>query len=175
MGYVVRTKFDGMSPDGHRNYFKSGGSSGSTYYKNQDKLLGVQADIAQNMYNTYANYAPGYLGNSAQMVNEAMDGTLANRARATAGADADNATATGIAAANRSLDRYGATMNQNALASQTKQAALQGAATKSNAMNSAQQWAEEQKWNRNANAFGQVAGMGDARDEQRGLRLRGYG
>ncbi len=60
--------------DGRMPLYKGGGGGGDNYYVNQDKLLGTQADIAQNMYNTYAGLAPQYLNNSSNMVDEAMSG-----------------------------------------------------------------------------------------------------
>lgn len=152
-----------------------GGSSGQTYYANQDKLFGTQADIAQNMYNEYARRAPTYLNNTASMTNEAMSGALATRARNTAGADASAALGQGLQAAARNTARYGAEYNPNRMNQMNQDAAIQGAATKSAAMNSAEQWAEDQKWNRNAGAYGQIAGMGTGAMEGMGSAGRGYG
>ena len=152
-----------------------GGSSGQTYYANQDKLFGTQADIAQNMYNEYANRAPTYLNNTASMTNEAMSGALATRARNQAGADASAAMGQGLQAAARNTARYGAEYNPNRMNQMNQDAAIQGAAMKSSAMNSAEQWAEDQKWNRNAGAYGQIAGMGSGAMEGMGSAGRGYG
>jgi hypothetical protein len=141
-----------------------GGSSGSS--GGNDALWNAQADAAKQssamsgeMFDYWRKYSPGYLGNANTMVNEAMDGTLTDRARATAGADADQATAQGLAAADRSLDRYGATLNPNAMAHDAKSAALAGAANKAGAMSKATEWGENQKWARNQDAFGMTSGM----------------
>ena len=46
-----------FTPPGSKRLYKGGGS-GAPYYANQDKLFGTQADIATNLYNQYAAYAP---------------------------------------------------------------------------------------------------------------------
>ena len=72
---------------GPRRLFKGGGggSSGTPYYAQQDRLFGTQADISQQLYNQYASLAPTYLSNTHGMVDDAMDGTLANQMRQKAG------------------------------------------------------------------------------------------
>lgn len=176
MSYVVRNQFTGHAPDGSRRYYKGGGGgSGNTYYANQDKLLGVQADIAQNMYNVYADYAPGRLQAMDRMVNEAMDGTLADRARATAAADAGASLGTSLAGAQRGLERYGTTLNPNALNANLTNTALAEGAMRSGAMNRAQQWAEGQKWARNADMYGALQGMPGTATQALGSAASGYG
>ena len=154
-----------------------GGSSGNdgNFYANQDKLFGAQADIAQNLYNQYANYAPGYLNNSSQMVNEANSGTLGQRARTQAGADSSQAFGQMMAASGRDTARYGTEFNADRMAQRQQDAALTGAANKAGAMNSAGQWAEDQRWNRNANAYGQISGMGSGAMQGMGSAGAGYG
>ena len=143
-----------------------GGGGGGGDTGGNDALWDAQAAQAKQstamsgeIFDYWQKYAPQYLNNANTMTQEAMDGTLTDRMRSQASADADSASASNMAAANRSLDRHGATLNTNALASQTKAAALQGAATKSDAMNKAQQWGENQKWARNQDAYGLVSGM----------------
>lgn len=152
-----------------------GGGSSGTYYANQDKLFGTQADIAQNMYDEYASRAPGYLDNSQTMVKEAMDGTLSTRMRNQAATDANMATTSALDAATRRLDRYGAEFNPNAVNAQERSAGLTGAMTRTAAMNTASNAAEDQKWNRNAGAFGQIAGMGTGAMQGMGSAGAGYG
>lgn len=155
--------------------YGGGGGSSGTYYGNQDKLFGAQADIAQNLYNQYADYAPGYLANTQTMVNEANNGALGARARNQAGADSSEALGSAMDATRRSTARYGAELNTNRMASENSQVALHGAANKAGAMNSAGQWAEDQKWNRNAGAYGQISGMGTGAMQGMGSAGSGYG
>lgn len=177
MGMIAKTMFDGYAPDGRRTYNKGGGGGGQSgvYYANQDKLLGTQADIAQNMYNTYAEYAPNRLDTMDKMVNEAMDGTLADRARGAAAADAGTALTTSLDAASRNLSRYGTTLNANALSANQSDAALMGAANRSGAMNRANQWAESQKWARNSDMYSTLQGMPGNATQALGQAASGYG
>lgn len=176
MSYVVRNQFTGHAPDGSRRYNKGGGGGGgSVYYGNQDKLLGVQADIAQNMYNVYADYAPNRLQAMDRMVNEAMDGTLADRARSTAAADAGASLGTSLAGAQRSLERYGTTLNPNALNANLTNTALSEGAVRAGAMNRAQQWAEGQKWARNSDMYGALQGLPGNATQALGAAASGYG
>lgn len=140
-------------------YKGGGGGGGQVYYENQDKLLGVQADIAQNMYNQYAEYAPARLEAMRTMADEAMDGSLAARARSRAAADAGSAMGQGLAAAQRGMARYGTSFQPNRLAQDMTSAGIQGAAMKADGMNKAEQWAEGQKWARNADMYSNLAGM----------------
>ena len=77
-----------------------GGSSGSS--GGNDALWNTQAqkinqDMAMSgeLFDYWKKYSPGYLANANAMTQEAMDGTLTNRMRSTAGADADQATDSG--------------------------------------------------------------------------------
>lgn len=176
MSFIVRTMFDGYGRDGRRSYNKGGGgSSGQVYYANQDKLLGTQADIATNMYNVYADNAPQRLAAMGKMADEAMDGTLADRARAQAGADAGVSLGTSLAAAQRGMERYGTTFNPNAVDQNLTNAALSEGAVRAGAMNRAQQWAEGQKWARNSDLYGALQGMPGNATQALGSSASGYG
>ena len=164
-----------VSAGGRRVLCKGGGGGSQAYYGNMDNLYGVQAQAAQYMLDNSMPYIPAYMANSNKMVNETMDGTLAERARSTASADAGMSLGASLAAAQRGMERYGTTLNPNAVNANLTNAALSGAAIKSGAMNDAQNWAEGQKWNRNAGALGQATGMGMGSMESLGGTARGYG
>jgi len=162
---------------GPRRLFKGGGggSSGTPYYAQQDRLFGTQADISQQLYNQYAEMAPTYLANTQGMVDDAMDGTLSKQMQEQAG---NNATATmgaALDANNRSMQRYGMGFNANRLLTENNRNAIMGAAQKAGAMNQASIAAEDQKWNRNAGAYGQIAGMGTGAMAGVGSAAAGYG
>ena len=154
-----------------------GGSCGSNngYYANQDKLLGVQADIATNMYNQYAEYAPQYLANSASMVDEANSGILEQRMRSRAASDSGAAAARERAATARQLASMGVNPNDPRFAGGLRTVELGNAANQANAMNNASWQAEDQKWNRNANAYGQISGMGSGAMQGLSSAASGYG
>ena len=176
IGSFIQRLQQGVAPD--RSMMNGGGGSGSSgtpYYAQQDKLFGTQADIAQGLYNQYASLAPGYLQNTLDMTDQAMSGQLHARARNQAGADASQAFSQNMDAVNRNMAKYGSEFNANRTQSMGNQAAVQGMLGKSNAMNQANAWAEDQKWNRNAGAYGQIAGMGTGAMQGMGSAAAGYG
>jgi hypothetical protein len=156
-------------------YKGGGGGSSGVYYGNMDNLYGVQSQAAQYMLDNSMPYIPEYMTNSNVMVKESMDGTLTERARRTAAADSGAALGSALSASQRGLERYGTTLNPNAVNANMTNAALAGAAMKAGSMNQAQDWAESQKWNRNAGALGQATGMGMGSMESLGGTARGYG
>ena len=162
--------------EGTRTVFGGGGGGQSgVYYKNQDKLLGVQADIASNMYDQYAAYAPQYMANSMAMVNEANTGALAERMRGRAAADSASAASMERDATTRQLQSMGVNPADPRFAGGLRTAELGNAANRANAMNNAGWAAEDQKWNRNANAYGQIAGMGAGAMQGLSSAAGGYG
>lgn len=162
---------------GPRRLFKGGGggSSGTPYYAQQDRLFGTQADISQQLYNQYSSLAPTYLSNTQGMVDDAMDGTLANQMREQAGNNATSTMGAALDANNRNMQRYGMGFNANRLLTENNRNAIMGAAQKAGAMNQASIAAEDQKWNRNAGAYGQIAGMGTGAMSGVGSAAAGYG
>ena len=175
IGQFIQRLHQGVAPERSmaNGGGSSGGSSGTPYYANQDRLFGTNADISQALYNQYASLAPGYLQNSLDMTNEAMDGTLANRMRQQAGNDAQASMGAALDGNNRNMQRYGMGMSANRLASEGNRNAIMGAGLKSAAMNQAGSAAEEMKWNRNAGAYGQIAGMGTG--AMQGMQASGSG
>lgn len=154
----------------------SGGGGGNTYYANQDKLLGAQADIATGVYNSvYQPYAPQAVGEMASMAKDAQDGTLTNQARATAGADAGASLGNALGAATRATDRFGATINPNAMAHDTTTAALGGAAMRDGAMNQATQWGNQQGWARTNDLYNSIQGVPTNSADQLGSAASSYG
>lgn len=149
-------------PIGGRRLFKGGGGGGQAERDatpEERALWATQERIARETFNMGAPKYQQSIEALGTLAGESMDGTLATRARGIAGADAAVASGSGLAAATRSLDRYGATANPNALAATATNAGLTGAAMKSEAMNKAGMWAEDQKWNRNQGLFNSVQGL----------------
>ena len=175
IGHFLQKLHQGLDPARSMMNKGGGGSSGTPYYANQDKLFGTQADISQQLYNQYAEMAPTYLANTQGMVDDAMDGTLGRQMREQAG---NNATATmgaALDANNRNMQRYGMGFSANRLLTENNRNAIMGAAQKAGAMNQASIAAEDQKWNRNAGAYGQIAGMGTGAMAGVGSAAAGYG
>lgn len=136
-----------------------GGGGGPSNYSNLDQLYGVQAQAAQFMLDQAMPRIPEAMDRSGQMVDEAFDGTLSQKMRDQAGADASQSLGMGLAAANRNMARYGAEFNPNKMGKASDDVAFNTALLRTGAMNKAGQWVEDQKWNRNAGYFGQVSGM----------------
>lgn len=152
-----------------------GGSNSQVYYGNMDRLYGVQSQAAEYMLNNSMPYIPGYMENSAQMVGEAMDGTLANQMRQRAGNESTATLGAALAASDRNMQRYGMGFSADRLLTESNRNAIMGAAGKAGAMNDAAARAEDLKWNRNAGALGQATGMGTGAMESVGSAARGYG
>lgn len=152
-----------------------GGGSGTPYYAQQDRLFGTQADISQQLYNQYSEMAPSLLSNTSVMVDDAMDGTLANQMRQKAGNDAAAANANALASTNRNMQRMGANFSTDRMLSEMNKSSIMGAANTAGTLNSATAAAEDMKWNRNAGAYGQISGMGTGAMAGMGSAGAGYG
>ena len=177
MSFIVKTQFDGYSRDGRRSLNKgsSGSSPSAPYYANMDRLYGVQSQAAEYMLNNSMPYIPGYMENSAKMVNDAMDGTLSNQMRQRAGNEATATMGAALASSDRNMQRYGMGFSADRLLTESNRNAIMGAAGKAGAMNDAAARAEDMKWNRNAGALGQATGMGTGAMDSVGSAARGYG
>lgn len=175
IGHFLQKLHQGLDPA--RSMMNKGGGGGSStpYYAQQDRLFGTQADIAQNLYNQYAAMAPTFLANTTNMVDDAMDGTLAMQMRERAGNDAAAANGASWGAMNRNMQRMGGGFSTDRMLSEANKNSVMGAANMSGALNNATQAAEDAKWNRNAGAYGQIAGMGTGAMQGMGSAASGYG
>lgn len=141
----------------------SGGGSGQRDATMEERRLwDAQASSLEQMNAVAMPMLTTGMGNMGVMANEAMDGTLSSRLRNMAGVDASQAMGQGLAAASRGLERYGSTMNPNALGATMNAAGLEGAKMKSNAMNMANTAAEDVKWQRNAALTSLASGQGSS-------------
>jgi hypothetical protein len=141
----------------------SGGGGGSqnpdTRYANLDQLYGTQNQASQFMLNNAMPWVPQITQNSATMAQQAMDGTLGRQMRDQAGNNAQASFGSALDANNRNMQRFGMGMNANRIMSENNRNAIMGAGMKAGEMNKANNAAEDMKWNRNANFYGQVMGM----------------
>jgi hypothetical protein len=166
MSYLVKIKtgVGGYGADGVKRYFgKGGGDSGAREATAEEKRLwAAQGAALEGMTKLSLPMLETGMNNLGVMANETMDGTLSSRLRGMAGADASAAMGQGLTGATQKLERYGSTMNPNALGAQMNNSALQGAAMKSSAMNQANMGAEDLKWSRNAALTGLASGQGNS-------------
>lgn len=174
IGQYLQRLHQGISPD--RSMANKGGGGGSSpYYANMDRLYGAQSRAAEFMLDQSMPYIPQYMANSNQMVDEAMDGTLANKMRQAAGNDAAAANGNSWGVMNRNMQRMGANFSTDRMLSEANKNSVMGAANMTGALNNATAAAEDMKWNRNAGAFGQATGMGSGAMSSLGSAAAGYG
>lgn len=139
-----------------------GGSKQSGPSKAEKRLFSAQADALEQMTDTAMPMLRTGMGNLGEMANESMDGSLHQRLRDTASADAMQSGSMGMQAAQRGLERFGSTLNPNALAAQKNMAGLEMAKTRAGSMNAANVAAEDVKWQRNAALTSLASGQGSA-------------
>lgn len=139
----------------------SGGGSSGVKYDNLEKLYGIQQQAAGFMLDQAMPRIPGILNNTEQMVGDAMSGALADQMRGRAAYDANQSIASSNNDAIRKLTSYGAAGDPSGgrFADVMNQNAFNSAKVRAGSMNTANNYAEDQKWNRNAGMYGQVSGM----------------
>ena len=147
-----------FTPPGSKRLYKGGGG-GQVYYANQDKLAGVQADIATNLYNQYAAYAPQALGNLAGMVTDAQNGQYTQDLRNRAGTDAAAAAGMERAAVERQMSSMGVNPNDPRFSGALRATALGNAANLAAAKNKAGQYGDDMAWARSQDFYNSLAGM----------------
>lgn len=173
-------RINGYGPDGRRLYFKGGGGGGggSTFYANQDKLLGVQADIAEAMYNDiYAPNAPKAVASLSAMVDEANSGALEAQAREQAAKDVGVALGTSAGDMMRTATGYGAYFDPTTGRGTDTVASwgLNAAKLRTGAMNQATAGANNQKWARNYDFYNALSGVPTQSAQSLGSAASGFG
>ncbi|MCO6442455.1 MAG: hypothetical protein J5J04_00045, partial [Anaerolineae bacterium] len=181
-----------FTPPGSKRLYKGGGG-GQVYYANQDKLAGVQADIATNLYNQYAAYAPQALGNLAGMVTDAQNGQYTQDLRNRAGTDAAAAAGMERSAVERQMASMGVNPNDPRFSGALRATALGNAANLAAAKNKAGQYGDDMAWARSQDFYNSLAGMpsqsasmlassgaqygqlGGAMQQQSNANMAGYG
>ena len=152
-----------------------GGGSGTPYYANQDKLFGTQADIATNLYNQYAAYAPQALGNLSGMVTDAQTGQYTQDMRNRAGTDAAAAAGMERAATERQMASMGVNPNDPRFSGALRATALGNAANIAAAKNKATQYGDDMAWARSQDFYNSLAGMPSQSASMLASSASGYG
>ena len=163
-----------FTPPGSKRLYKGGGG-GQVYYANQDKLAGVQADIATNLYNQYAAYAPQALGNLAGMVTDAQNGQYTQDLRNRAGTDAAAAAGMERAAVERQMASMGVNPNDPRFSGALRATALGNAANIAAAKNKATQYGDDMAWARSQDFYNSLAGMPSQSASMLASSASGYG
>lgn len=143
-----------------------GGGGGGGDSGGNDELWNAQAEqVRQNtamsgtMFDYWQKYAPQYIDRAGDMASEAFTGVLDAKMRSDAEQEAIAANAKSTAAMNQNLATYGVNPNSGAFADMNLKQAVAGASNITNAKNKAGEWAENQKWARNQDAYGLTSGM----------------
>lgn len=147
-----------FTPPGSKQLYKGGGG-GMPYYKNQDKLLGVQADIATNMYNQYAEYAPGLMTRLDELASEAADPSYAARQRSLARTEGTLQAGRQRQATARQLASMGVNPNDPRFAATQRAADVGAAANTAQMANAAGRQAEQLGWARTQDFYGLLSGI----------------
>ena len=163
-----------FTPPGSKRLYKGGGG-GQAYYANQDKLFGTQADIATNLYNQYAAYAPQALGNLAGMVTDTQTGQYTQDMRNRAGTDAAAAAGMERAATERQMASMGVNPNDPRFSGALRATALGNAANIAAAKNKAGQYGDDMAWARSQDFYNSLAGMPSQSASMLASSASGYG
>lgn len=162
IGSFIQKLHQGVDPSRSLcNGGSGGGGSSGVKYDNLEKLYGTQQQAAGFMLDQAMPRIPGILNNTEQMVGDAMSGALADQMRGRAAYDANQSIASSNNDAIRKLTSYGAAGDPSGgrFADVMNQNAFNSAKVRAGSMNTANNYAEDQKWNRNAGMYGQVSGM----------------
>lgn len=157
--------------DGRMPLFKGGGG-GQVYYENQDKLLGVQADIASNMYNQYAQKGAPLL---ASLADKAAAGVDPDKYAGQAAADVQNANANERDTMIRSAARMGMNPASGNMQSLMADNALRSAANTAGAANKARRDADGLDWARRSDVASMYSGMPGQATQSLSSAASGYG
>lgn len=164
-----------FTPPGSKRLYKGGGGSGTPYYANQDKLFGTQADIATNLYNQYAAYAPQVLGGLSGMVQNTQSGQYAQDLRSRAEADALSAAGQQRATTERSLQSMGVNPNDPRFVGSLRATELGNAANVAAMKNAAGQRGDDMAWARSQDFYNSLAGMPSQSASMLASSASGYG
>lgn len=139
-----------------------GGGSSGVKYDNLENLYGTQQQAAQFMLDQAMPNIATTLGNSGKMVGDAQSGALAEQMRGRASYDANEAITSSNNDSIRKLTSFGAVGDPSSgrFSDTVNHNAISGAKVRAGAMNQANTWAEDQKWNRNAGLYAQASGTG---------------
>jgi LysM repeat protein len=151
--------------DVQRKPHKDGGGS---YYKNAERLYGVQADTAEFMLGLGKGQLPGAVDAYASAAKEFSDPAFADRMAGQAGADAQQAIGQNTAAMGRNLARYGINPNSGRFAAMAGDNAIRGAALQTGAMNNARKYVQDKRFGVAKDFYSSLVGINSDAASQAG-------
>ena len=171
---MIRTKFDGYTPDGLRRHFKGGGG-GSQNYANLDALYKEQTDSARLLREQAEANLPSAVNSYVAETNEVLDPGYVEKKAGMAAADMASANAQQSAATERSLTSMGVNPNDARFASSTKATEVANAARMAAGKNVARNEANNYQLNVAKDKVGTFTGQSNNAATQMGNAASGLG
>ena len=171
---MIRTKFDGYTPDGLRRHFKGGGG-GSQNYANLDALYKEQTDSARLLREQAEANLPGAVNSYVAETNEVLDPGYVEKKAGLAATDMASANAQQSAATERSLTSMGVNPNDARFAGSTKATEVANAARLAAGKNVARNEANNYQLNVAKDKVGTFTGQSNQAATQMGNAASGLG
>lgn len=171
---MIRTKFDGYTPDGLRRHFKGGGG-GSQNYANLDALYKEQTDSARLLREQAEANLPSAVNSYVAETNEVLDPGYVEKKAGLAATDMASANAQQSAATERSLTSMGVNPNDARFAGSTKATEVANAARLAAGKNVARNEANNYQLNVAKDKVGTFTGQSNNAATQMGNAASGLG
>ena len=171
---MIRTKFDGYTPDGTRRLYKGGGG-GSENYANLDALYKEQTDSARLLREQAEANLPSAVNSYVAETNEVLDPGYVEKKAGMAATDMASANAQERAATERSLTAMGVNPNDARFAGSTKATEVSNAARLAAGKNVARTEANNYQLNVAKDKVGTFTGQSNNAATQMGNAASGLG
>ena len=171
---MIRTKFDGYTPDGTRRLYKGGGG-GTQNYANLDALYKEQTDSARLLREQAEANLPSAVNSYVAETNEVLDPGYVETQAARAATDMGTANAQERAATTRNLMSMGVNPNDSRFAGSLRTTELNNAARLAAGKNAARQQADNYQLNVAKDTVGTFTGQSNQAATQMGNAASGLG
>ena len=172
---MIRTKFDGYTPDGTRRLYKGGGGGGTQNYANLDALYKEQTDSARLLREQAEANLPSAVNSYVAETNEVLDPGYVEKKAGMAATDMASANAQQSAATERSLTAMGVNPNDARFAGSTKATEVANAARLAAGKNVARNEANNYQLNVAKDKVGTFTGQSNNAATQMGNAASGLG
>ena len=135
------------------------GGSSSAYYKEANRLYGVQADAADFMLGLGKQYLPDATAQYQDATQRYFDPAYEQRMAGQAAVDAQTAIGSQKAAMTRDMARYGLNPASGRWGSMVNQGAIQGAAMQAGAVNAARQHVQDKQFGASKDFYSSLVGV----------------
>lgn len=159
---------------GNRRILAKGGGGDQAYYRNAERLYGVQADTAQFLLGLSKERLPGAVGRFDEAATKYFDPDYETQLIGQANIDAQNAFSGQKAGMTRDMARYGLNPASGRWGSMMNQGAIQGAAMQAGAANNARQYVQDKRFATAKDYYGSLTGMPSDAASMAGRAASGY-